>query len=353
MTTLNLRPKSDVRTLHRLMSGHADHAGVAREPSRTERAAWFSCLCSAAALASLLWATRSRVEMTSLLLMGGLMAVLVLLHIVYTRLRPDALLGALAGGLTVLTWAGLMSGLIALVGLRADAPLIDAGLADADNRLGLDTQAFVAWTAEQATLGRVLDLIYSSAVPLVFAIATLLAVTRRPARMWRLCLAFSVCGTVCAAASVVVPAVGAFTFYQTPPALLARLPSGAGLFYVPVFEAYRSGALDAIDLRRLDGVVTFPSFHACMALMIGDALSGRRWLSGVAWLWSGAILISTVPIGGHYAIDVIAGAGTWAACALWCRHIEARPRRRAGLLADRPTAPPEASGYRPSGSSSL
>ena len=71
-----------------------------------------------------------------------------------------------------------------------------------------------------------------------------------------------------------------------------------------------------IVIEHLSGVVTFPSFHAVMACMIGSAFQGFRWMSALVWIWSSVMVFSAIPIGGHYAIDLVAGAALWAIFAL-------------------------------------
>jgi membrane-associated phospholipid phosphatase len=116
--------------------------------------------------------------------------------------------------------------------------------------------------------------------------------------------------------SAFVPAVGTFAHHVMAPDVLSLLPAGAGRYYLPIFYAYRSGALNTVDIHHFDGVVTFPSFHAAMALMTAYAFRDVRWLFGPICIWSGLTLLATMPIGGHYAVDVVAGAGVWSIFAL-------------------------------------
>ena len=102
--------------------------------------------------------------------------------------------------------------------------------------------------------------------------------------MWELCFVFAVCGAVCAFVSAVIPAYGAFSYYRPGPDILRGLPTGAGQYYMPAFDAYRSGALASVNLFHLSGVVAFPSFHAAMAWMMAFALRGLGRLSWFAWL---------------------------------------------------------------------
>jgi len=260
----------------------------------------------------LFWATNTSVAVVPLAAIVGAVLILAGLHVIYTHWRPDPIIGPMAGGLTVVIWAGLVSGMAALAALRTGAPLIDASLAQADAILGLYTPTFVAWVARYSIITSMLEVAYVSTVPLVFATVILLGLKRRETLMWELCFVFAATAPLCAFLTAVTPAIAAFTYYGIPPDILTMLPTGAGRFFLPTLESYHSRTVSIVDVRHLEGVVTFPSFHAIMALMTAYALRDLRALSGLAWTWSSIILISTIPIGGHYAIDIIAGAVVWA-----------------------------------------
>jgi hypothetical protein len=55
------------------------------------------------------------------------------------------------------------------------------------------------------------------------------------------------------------------------------------------------------------GIVTFPSFHASMAVLLAAATRDYRRVFVVSALVNGLMLIATVPIGYHYLVDVFAG----------------------------------------------
>ena len=69
----------------------------------------------------------------------------------------------------------------------------------------------------------------------------------------------------------------------------------------------RDGVLRELDLLNLAGIVTFPSFHACSAVLYAWALWPVWWMRPVALLANGAMLASTPVDGGHYFIDLFAG----------------------------------------------
>ncbi|MGI4747621.1 MAG: phosphatase PAP2 family protein [Janthinobacterium lividum] len=316
---------------------------MARQPERLVvatpslcAAAYCTCLLATVIAVFLFWATGTSVAVVPLAPFAGAVLILAGLNVIYTRWRPDPIIGPVAGGLAVVTWAGLVAGMAALAALRTGAPLIDVSLARADAILGLYTPTLVAWMAPYSIITSVLEVAYVSTVPMVFATVILLGLRRRETRMWELCFVFAATAPVCAFLAAGAPAIGAFTYYGVSPDILTMLPTGAGRFFLPVFQAYHSRTVNVIDVRHLEGVVEFPSFHAIMALMTAHALRDLRALSGLAWTWSSIILISTIPIGGHYVIDIIGGALIWAVITLSI-HIRAiwHPDQKGLVAADR------------------
>jgi membrane-associated phospholipid phosphatase len=267
----------------------------------------------------LFWVTRTSVAVVPLALSACLIVILAGLSVIYTRWRPDPIIGPMTGGLAALTWSGLIAAISALAALRTGAPFIDPSLARVDTIIGLSTPTFVSWVAPYSNITCILAFAYDSTVPMVFASVILLSLKRREIVMWELCFVFAATAPLCALLTAIAPAVGPFTYYSIRPDVLAMLPKGSGLYFLPILEAYHSRSLSIVDVRHLEGVVTFPSFHAIMALMTAYALRNMRALTFLAWTWSGIILISTIPIGGHYVIDIIGGAMVWAVITLSVR----------------------------------
>jgi hypothetical protein len=71
----------------------------------------------------------------------------------------------------------------------------------------------------------------------------------------------------------------------------------------------RDGSWREIDLTRLLGIVTFPSYHATLPIILAWSVARTRWCRVIAPAWAAITIIATPLFGGHYAIDVIAGAG--------------------------------------------
>lgn len=292
-----------------------------RSGARASQAAWGACLASSLILLGMLSWTRTGIEADAaagVFLPGAAFA---LLHAVYTWLRPVPRISALTGGLAVLFWSGFASALTSVAALRSGAPLIDPALARADAALGLNTMAFVARVTEWPALEWLLYAAYVTTLLAVLVTVGLLAVCGQAARMWEAVFAFAASATFCAVSLAFLPAVAAFVHYGAP---AAESP-----LYLTVIESYRAGAIDTIQAAHITGVATFPSFHATMAAIVAFGLRGIPGLSALGWTWAGIILVSTVVIGSHYAVDLPAGVALFVLCIWLVRMRPARSSRAA------------------------
>jgi hypothetical protein len=253
-----------------------------------------------------------------------LLAFLVGAYIVYRWWRPEPIISDICGALAVITISATAAGTISLAGLRLGAPLIDGNLAAYDSALLFDTRLIVVAVANATAFAGLLDLAYDSSFPILLASVVLLGCTRHVRLLWQLAFVFAFTAVGCATLSIFLPAAGAFSHFSYPAEVLDRLPSNAGVYHLSTFEYYRHAAAPTISLSSLHGVVTFPSFHCCLALMTVFAYVEHRWLFLFSVLWNGLVILSTIPIGGHYLVDLAAGAALWGvayvlATALWRR----------------------------------
>ena len=69
----------------------------------------------------------------------------------------------------------------------------------------------------------------------------------------------------------------------------------------------RSGAHRVVDLSHMTGIVSFPSYHAALPLILAWGVYPVRSLRLPAAVWAG-LTISAAPLfGGHYVVDIMAG----------------------------------------------
>jgi membrane-associated phospholipid phosphatase len=108
------------------------------------------------------------------------------------------------------------------------------------------------------------------------------------------------------ALSVLFPAVGPGNTYEISSELYSRL-GGPGKDFLTDYSALRQGAFQTFDMSKLQGIVVFPSFHCVLAVLTVWALAPLRWLGPASIVLNVLVVISTIPVGGHYISDIVAG----------------------------------------------
>jgi len=266
-------------------------------------------------------------------------AIPITLHLFYTRIRPDIYIGPVCGAAAVLYLCSIVGGTMSLVALGTGAPLIDAPLAWLDAGMGFDVGQFTAFLTRVPGAIFLLRICYSGIVPAIMLTAVILVLIKRSDRLWEFCFVYAGTLTTCALISAFLPAIGAFVHYSLDRHLLDRLPQGAGVYYLSQFVAFRFDGRRIINLLNFEGVVNFPSFHCCMALLTAYAYRGLGRVSVFVYAFSSLVIVSCVSIGGHYLADVIAGAAVWGAVVALTRR---RPRMalqaHASTAASRPAS---------------
>src|SRR5690242_21463018 len=71
--------------------------------------------------------------------------------------------------------------------------------------------------------------------------------------------------------------------------------------------ALRNKTLGTIDFEAVNGIISFPSMHAAVAIIVPYTLRWNRWLFWPIAALDAVMLVSAVPSGNHYLADVIAG----------------------------------------------
>lgn len=195
----------------------------------------------------------------------------------------------------------------------------DAAFYALDRSLGLDWLAYLKAVDARPWLGTILGLAYASILPQIIVLVIALGFSGRGEAARIMVLAMMLAALVSVAISAVVPAVAMFVHLGLTPADYPNLNPGAAFVHVADITALRSGAPFTVDLSKAEGIITFPSYHAAVALLMllaGWAHPLLRW----PFLVLNLLMIASTPIdGGHYFIDVFAGLAIAAGCYLAAR----------------------------------
>jgi membrane-associated phospholipid phosphatase len=103
----------------------------------------------------------------------------------------------------------------------------------------------------------------------------------------------------------VLPAEGVWLHYELTPADARVVPVVSTVW--PVFTGLRDGSIRALVALGAEGVITFPSLHAALAVIMIAALWPIRVLRWIVLVINVTMLVATPIDGAHYLIDVIAG----------------------------------------------
>jgi hypothetical protein len=167
----------------------------------------------------------------------------------------------------------------------------------------------VDWPGLRALLDRLppavwlLGIAYHSLIlQMIVAIVALSHVARAP--ILRVTVGAAILsGFVTIMASALFPAMG----NVFDPADYRHLWPSIAWLETGLIGGLRDGSIRVVDLGAMMGIVTFPSFHATLALIFIWAFGHLPRLAVPAQCWAGLTIIATPVFGGHYAVDVLAG----------------------------------------------
>jgi hypothetical protein len=114
---------------------------------------------------------------------------------------------------------------------------------------------------------------------------------------------------VLAVGMLLCPAAGASAYFEPAPRLYEHFTAGGEMWpFLDAFNGLRDGSLTKIDVSQVQGVVSFPSFHTMLGVIATYALRDTRALFIPAAIVNAAMIVATLPVGGHHLMDTLAGA---------------------------------------------
>jgi membrane-associated phospholipid phosphatase len=205
--------------------------------------------------------------------------------------------------LILLTTIGICIG----YGFTALSPfaLRDHVLLEADHMLGFDWRAFVAIIDKHPFLCQALGNAYETIWLQLIAVIVYPAIRGDDVTADRAFLAISIAFVATGAISFLVPALGVTTL---EPHDFAHLKVAYGIIGQQPYLALRAGKIHVIDLIALSPLITFPSFHAVVAVLM---ILVSRKIPGAFPSFlalNSLMLVSTFTHGGHYLSDVLIGS---------------------------------------------
>lgn len=198
-----------------------------------------------------------------------------------------------------------------------DKPLMDATLAHLDGMMGFGWLSFLALTNAHPAMAKSLVFAYNALgtqVPLLFIVLGLVDRLRLTEFMATLAVSSALTGI----GMTFVPAAGAYAYFQPPVADFTNF-THAGFGHLNELMKIRGGEPMSLLVTRAVGLVTFPSYHTALGIIVTYALRNKPLFAWPVGVLNAVMLVSTLPEGGHHLIDVIAGAaiGAVSCWAVW------------------------------------
>lgn len=204
--------------------------------------------------------------------------------------------------------------MLSYLAVASSGQLTDGYLSAADSALGFDWLSFLQFTNDTPFVATVLEFCYHSFYWQFVAMPFVLIAVGQSRRLFEFVAAISLAALTTALISALVPAIGPMAYYHPSPDQFSAFDRIAGGWHIEQYEALRSGAPFLIN--KGTGLVAFPSFHTVLAILLSFAFRGVKYLRIPVWIVNAILVIGALPVGGHYLVDIIAGAVV-ALLALW------------------------------------
>jgi membrane-associated phospholipid phosphatase len=238
---------------------------------------------------------------------GGATALCLAGFWLYETRRPDPRLASALGGTAQIVAFAAVGAPVSYIAASLNLPLRDGWFDATDRALGLDWPALLGWMDAHASLHPAFAIIYSSLMPQTVAVVLALAMAGRLASLRIFVLAFIISTIITIVIAALVPAEGVWGFHRLSAAAYPDIVPATRDIHLPVFHGLRDGSFRQLMAMGAQGIITFPSLHAALALIITVALWPIPILRWVTIAINTLMLVSIPVDGGHYFIDVLAG----------------------------------------------
>ena len=258
-----------------------------------------ACAIAALAICDWLWARHAGLRFshwTPFLVLTGF---LVAIGFFYGSIRRSAQLADMALWGALVAAFSVTAAVFTYLTATLPFPLTDSELVRIDAGLGFSWPAWFQFVSSHPLLKGLFFVLYTSLLPECAASVLYFAHRGRTDRIAEFLLGALISILITATISGIFPALGAFAHFGVSGPAWASLPSH--------LLALREGTAASFAVNEFQGIITLPSYHTVLAILIIYVYRGCGRLFTLALAFNGLMLLSLPSEGGHYVIDVIAG----------------------------------------------
>jgi membrane-associated phospholipid phosphatase len=200
---------------------------------------------------------------------------------------------------------GLSLACLSYIGAIIGFPLRDREMIWLDSRLGFDWLQMMRSIDTSPYLLNLLDWAYQSFTSQLIITVLVLVIAKRTRELDCFLVTFICVSLMAELLSVLIPTLGPMSALAVHTKFV-NLPT-LGRTTAEILLALRERTLNTIDFDALNGIISFPSLHAAVAILIPYTLRWNKILFPFVFALDGLMLISAVPCGNHYLTDVLGG----------------------------------------------
>jgi membrane-associated phospholipid phosphatase len=263
----------------------------------------------------LLWQSGMRIEMPNALeimwTVGGIAALCIAVNFAQPVFRQHAsaldTLWLLANFNCQLAAAGVGIALLSYFTARLGLPLHDATLIAIDRFFGFNWLGYVQWVNASPLLSWMANFAYYSFSTQIFIFLILLPMYKQFTRTQHFVIIILFSGVTTVLLAALYPAIAGYIYYDID--ALHEFPNidpQGGLVHKNIMLGLHDHSLTTLSFP-LYGIITFPSFHAALAVLLTYASLPFRRFRWVIIPLNIAMIFATPVAGGHYMVDVVAG----------------------------------------------
>lgn len=193
-------------------------------------------------------------------------------------------------------------------------PLADARLATWDSAFGFNWMAYLHFADKHPCIVQAMRVSYVNLTAYSCLAFVLLVLGPQPERRCSEMIGlFLGAAILCTGIGMTLPALGAMSYHAPPNGTFLHFNAATGGYHLDALLDLRRNSHHAFDLADLPGLVTFPSFHTAMGVIVVYCSRGSPALL-TFMLPINLLMISSTPVfGSHYGTDIMAGSAAAAA----------------------------------------
>ncbi len=237
----------------------------------------------------------------------GFILIIFLLAMMYGRVRRMPHLELICECWVIGIAASIMAIMLSYVAASFNQPMADDFLKVLDRPLGFDWASYARAVDASPFLVKWFFHTYASMAKQLLFIPVLLIVIRQAPRAYVMLASFLLMVPISCFIFIWMPASGAFDSSGMQPSELTSIRAADVYSWVPKLLTVRAAETFEFDLARAGGIISMPSVHAGTALICAWAGWRVPVIKYFLVAWNLFMSASTIFVGSHYLVDILAG----------------------------------------------